>query len=380
MRIREVFCATAVALAVCAGAARAELAVSANDGKQMEVGDTVTTPQPDSISVLDISAKGVRKLASLAMPAGMIGPPGGVALTRDSRLAIVTAYQKLADGKLVSDDKVRLVDLGDPSHPRLLQTVKTGSGPMGVSISPDGKLVLVAGNDTCTATAFSLSGDRLTKTDELAVPGETDCTDAIFTRDGKHAVLISRAGSKLFFLDVKGDKISRAARPVVAGHHPYGAVATFDGKYLVHTNLGGKNDPGGTIAMIALSDGHNVATVKVGPTPEHVVLSADGKYLAVVVANNTARVPANPGWGKTLGLLKVYRVGDGTLTLAAQADTGHWGQGATFGKDGKTILMQCAGEREIEVFHFDGSTLIQDKGAAIAMGARPGSIATALSR
>ena len=136
MPIRGICCTAAIMLAVCAGAAQAELAVSANDGKQMEAGDTVKGPQPDSISVLDISAKGVRQVSSLAMPAGMIGPPGGVALTRDSRLAIVTAYQKLVGGKLVSDDKVRLVDLRDPSHPRLLQTIKTGSGPMGASISP----------------------------------------------------------------------------------------------------------------------------------------------------------------------------------------------------------------------------------------------------
>jgi len=98
------------------------------------------------------------------------------------------------------------------------------------------------------------------------------------------------------------------------------------------------------------------------------------------VANGTASVRSDPKFDKVLGLLKVFAVGDGTLTFVAQADTGHWGQGATFSKDDKIILLQCAAEREIEVFKFDGKTLEQDKDAAIAMGARPGSIATAFSR
>jgi hypothetical protein len=112
-----------------------------------------------------------------------------------------------------------------------------------------------------------------------------------------------------------------------------------------------------------------------------VVLSADGRTIAVVVANGSASVRSDPKFDKVLGLLKVFAVGeDGSLTLVAQADTGHWGQGATFSRDNKIILLQCAAEREIEVFRFDGKTLVQDKAAAIPMGARPGSISTAFSR
>ena len=132
--------------------------------------------------------------------------------------------------------------------------------------------------------------------------------------------------------------------------------------------------------MVNLATGDIAASVEVGPTPEHVAMSADGRYVAVVVANGTAAVRSDPKWDSVLGLLKVYKVGDGTLTKVAQADTGHWCQGATIARDNKTILLQCAAEREIEVFHFDGSSLTQDKAATIAMGARPGSIATASSR
>ena len=132
--------------------------------------------------------------------------------------------------------------------------------------------------------------------------------------------------------------------------------------------------------MTDLATGRLVASVVVGPTPEHVVLSADGRYIAVVVANGTASVRSDPKFDQVLGLLKVFAVGDGTLTQVAQADTGHWGQGATIAADNKLILLQCAAEREIEVFRFDGKSLVQDKSATIPMGARPGSISTAFSR
>ena len=111
---------------------------------------------------------------------------------------------------------------------------------------------------------------------------------------------------------------------------------------------------GGTVAITDFATGKTMASVVVGPTPEHVVLSADGRYIAVVVANGTASVRSDPKFDKVLGLLKVFAVGDGTLTLVAQADTGHWGQGATISKDNKIILLQCAAEREIEVFRFAG--------------------------
>lgn len=373
-------------------AAHAEIAVSANDGKQMRDGDTVTRPEPDSVSVLDISGKGMRLLGSVAAPTSMIGPPAGVAVSKDSRFAIVTQSLKLENGKIVPSDAVSVIDLSTPSNPRVAQTVAAGAGAMGVSISPDGKLALVAGSNSSTITAFAISGNKLTQVDQLQLPPKTDPTDVIFSRDGKTAIVVSRAGGKLILLDVRGGKLRETGKVYAPGVQPYGAVATHDGKYVINTNLGGALPPPGsgprprgaarhgTISMVNLANGAIAASVEVGPTPEHVALSADGKYAAVVVANGSAAVRSDPSWNRVLGLLKVYRVGDGTLTQAAVADTGHWCQGVTFSKDGKTLLLQCAAERDIEVFHFDGASLTQDKAATIAMGARPGSIATASSR
>jgi len=393
--MKKVCSAAIAALVMVPLAAHADLAVSANDGKQMRDGDTVTRPEPDSVSILDMSAKGVKLLGSVAAPASMIGPPAAVAVSGNSRFAIVTASLKMENGAIVPSDSVSVIDLSAPSNPRLVQTVTAGKGAMGVSISPDGKLALVAGSDSSTITAFSIAGERLTRIDQLQLPAKTDPTDVIFSHDGRTAIVVSRAGGKLILLDVNGGKLRETGKVFSPGLQPYGAVATHDGKYVINTNLGGAVPPPGsppprrgkgaghrvgTISMVRLSDGAVVASVEVGPTPEHVAMSPDGRYVAVVVANGTAAVRSDPSWDKVLGLLKIFQIGDGTLTQVAQADTGHWCQGVTFSRDNKTLLLQCAAEREIEVFHFTGTALTRDPAATVAMGARPGSIATAYSR
>lgn len=375
-------------LLAMSAAASAEIAVSANDGKQVKEGDTVTGPQPDSISVLNISDDQVKLIGSVAAPAAMIGPPGAVAVSKDSRFALVTACQKFDGMKLIPDDLVQVVDLSDPTHPRVIQTAHAGPGASGVSISPDGKLALVADTEDNTVTEFSLTGEHLTRIGQIQLDAKSRPTDVVFMPDGKSAVAIAQAASRLVVLSVNGTDVKNSGRWFSSGRLPYGAVVTRDGKYVINTNLGGANPaPGeappphqGTVAMTDFATGKVAASVVVGPTPEHVVLSADGRYIAVVVANGTASVRSDPKFDKVLGLLKVFAVGDGTLTLVAQADTGHWGQGATISRDNKLILLQCAAEREIEVFRFDGTTLVQDKSATIAMGARPGSISTAFSR
>ncbi len=370
-------------------AVRAEIAVSANDGKQMKAGDTVTGPQPDSISVLNISGDQVKVIGSVAAPAAMIGPPAAVAMSKDGRFALVTVCQRLDGMNLIPDDLVEVVDLADPAKPRVVQTAHAGPGASGVSISPDGKLALVANTEDDTVTVFSLSNERLTRLGQVQFAPKSRPTDVVFMPDGKSAVAVTQGASRLAVLSVNGTEVKDSGRWFSSGRTPYGAVVTHDGKYVINTNIGGANlapgevpvpHQGGTVAMTDFATGKTVASVVVGPTPEHVVLSADGRYIAVVVANGSASVRSDPKFDKVLGLLKVFAVGDGTLTLVAQADTGHWGQGATIAADNKIILLQCAAEREIEVFRFDGQTLVQDKSAAMAMGARPGSISTAFSR
>ena len=392
MRNANLWVAAAV-LAIAPLQVHAEIAVSANDGKQLRAGDSVSGPTPDSISVIDIDKGRVRLLGSVDVPAAMIGPPRSVALTADSRLAIATACQSFAGDKLVPADTVSVIDLAQPSHPKVIQTLHAGAGASGVSISPNGKLVLVANAEDNSISIFSVSGKSLSNAGTIPLGEGTRPTDVLFTPDGKMAIAVAQRASKLIFLSVNGTQVSPTDKAASPGRTPYGAVATHDGKYVINTNLGGALPaPGaaqeagrgmsraGTIAMTEIASGKTTASVVVGQTPEHVTLSDDGKYVAVVVANGTASVRSDPKFDSVLGLLEIYAVGEGTLTPVTRIDTGHWCQGAVFSKDNRMILLQCAAEREIEVFQFDGHSLQQDKKATLSLTSRPGAIATASSR
>jgi DNA-binding beta-propeller fold protein YncE len=386
-------CAGAMAvLLLGAAGAHAELAVSANDGKQLHKGDPINYIEPDSVSVLDITPHGVKRLGTVAAPACMIGSPTAVAVSRNSRFAIVTACQKVEDGKPVLNNTASVIDLAAPANPRVVQTIQTGLQPGGVSISPNGRLALIANFADDSVSVFTISGMTLTAAGTVQLPAKSGPSDVVFTPDGKTAIAVGRTDSELMVLSVNGAQVAYTGRSFSPGINPYGAVVTHDGKYIINTNLGGAlAAPGstpeqiahqeGTVSVSDIATGKLVTSQEVGQTPEHVVMSGDGKYIAVVLVNGTAIVPTDPKWNTVLGLLKVYKVGaNGTLTPAGSTETGHLCQGATISRDNKTILQQCAGDREIEVFHYDGTTLTRDKAATIPMGARPGSIATAYSR
>jgi DNA-binding beta-propeller fold protein YncE len=367
-------------------AAGARLAVSANDGKQLVKGDPVLQT-PDSVSVIDLGRYPPRVLGSVEVPASMIGPPAAVAVGRGEKFAIVTASQKFNPADPMNpapDDKVSVIDLTNPAHPKVLQTVQAGALASGVSINPAGTLVLVAAKGEDAIIVFTLAGNRLAPAGRVDLDKGAAPTDVVFAPDGRMAYAVGTGNTKIMELSVDGSKVTRTGNDVGTGRGPYGAVITADGNWLINTNVGGALVPDGshvgTLTMVDLK-AHKVAlSLPVGRTPEHVLLSPDGKYIALVLANGAATVKTDPQYGSVVGILKVFAVGAGTLSEVAHADSGHWCQGATWSDDGRTILQQCATERAILVYRFDGTTLVQDQAATMVFESRPGAIATLHSR
>src|SRR3954469_43516 len=108
---------------------QAQIAVSANDGKVLP-SDAPDEPRTaDSIAVLDLGHGIVRTLATLPVPGTVVGPPGGVALPADRRVAVVTAGEVLGEaGMPVTGDIVTVIDLRRPSAPHVVQTLHAGAG------------------------------------------------------------------------------------------------------------------------------------------------------------------------------------------------------------------------------------------------------------
>lgn len=372
-------------------AAHSQIAVSANDGKQLRPGEAPETRTPDSVSVLDMRRYPPKTLATVDMPASMIGPPAAVAVARNGRFALVSAAQRLnAAGEIELDDTVSIVDLKTPAAPRVVQAVKAGPGASGVGINRAGTLALVASTGDDMISVFRILAGRLTPAGKIQLPAKSRPTDVAFAPDGKSALVVAQAAGKLLELTVKGSAVRLSGREYSPGLQPYGVVFSPDGRFAYNTNLGGRPLPAGspapergtprigTISSVDLRTGA-VNSVDVGQTPEHVAISRDGRYVAAVVANGSAAPADAPGY-HPYGLLQIYRVTGGDMTRVAEAHSGAWCQGAVFSDDGRTVLLQCGMTKAVEVYRFDGNTLVQDKAATLTFKSRPGSIATATSR
>ena len=96
--MKRIALATAfAALAVPVAPAYAQLAVSANDNKQVNiagVGSVVPNAAPDTVSVIDLGVFPPRLVGELLAPTSVVGPPSSVAVAPDESFALVSAATK----------------------------------------------------------------------------------------------------------------------------------------------------------------------------------------------------------------------------------------------------------------------------------------------
>lgn len=367
-----------------ASSLHAQIAVSANDGKQKSADAKSEPLTPDSIAILDLGNP-VRVLATVFAPASMIGPPGAVAMAGDSSFAIVTAAQKLGPGeKPVPDDTVTVLDLADPRKPRVVQTLHAGAGASGVAINNAGTLALVANAGADSVSVFAIAKRRLSPLSNVALPPGTRPVDVAFAGDSRSAYVVAVGTSVLVRLRVDGQKIT-PAQNIALGLQPYSLALDAANQLAYVSNLGGRGQaaaPGqtlGTIAIVDLRAGHMLGQVDVGITPEHVGLSPTGRYLQATVLNGSNAPAASPNHHDHSRMV-IFRVRSATLEPLTQIETCALAQGAVWSDDEKRVFLQCAASKQIAVYRFDGRQLIADPVETLQFDARPGAIATARSR
>ena len=366
---------------VSASGARAEIAVSANDGKAYldnGVAKTVPNAQPDTVAVIDLSANPPKLLAEIQAPASVAGPPGSVAVAADESFALVTGAMKVDPSdptKQAPDDKLTLIDLKS-SPPKVVQTVTVGKGAAGVSINKAGNLALVANRSEGTVSVLSISGGKVEEKEKIKL-GAADSGPSmpVFSRDGTFALVTRDNDHKISVLSITGDKVEYTKRDINAGLRPYQVDITGSGDIAIVANIGLGGGDADTISVIDLKakPARVVNTVTVGQTPEGLKMSPDGQHVAVTVMNGSNKPKDSPFFNDN-GLVRIFRVAGRDLTHVADAPVGHWCQGAAWSKDAKTVLVQCMVEKEIYA-SFDGTTL--QKTTAIKVNGGPAGIRTA---
>lgn len=370
-------------LASVADPAAAQIAVSANDGKQVLDNGVPKVPAdrpPDTVSILDLSASPPKVIAEIEAPTSVVGPPTGVAVAPDESFAIVSSGQAVDPGdktKTVLDNKLTVIDLKS-SPPEVLATHQVGKGAAGVAINRAGTIALVANRGEGTVSAFSIKGTTLTPLGDKITLGDAKSgpSGIAFTRDGSAAYVTRDGDNRISVLNVSADKVAYAKRDLHAGLRPYGIDIAGPGEVGVVANIGLGMGDEDTISLIDLKakPSRVVTTITVGQTPEGLKMSPDGQYVAVGVMNGSNKAKDSPFYGPN-GALIVYRVSGRDLAKVAEAPIGSWCQGIAWAKDGRSLVAQCMVEREIHGFGFDGKTLT--KAGTLEMKSGPAGIRTA---
>lgn len=376
--------ATSVALTALLasfGAAQAQIAVSANDGKVKLVDGAITVVEnpTDTIAIIDLNATPPKLVAEIKAPASIVGPPSSVAIAADESYALVTSATKIdpADPKKTTpDDRVSIIDL-KASPPVVLATVQAGKGAAGVAINPAGNLALVANRMEGTVTIFTIANRTLTATGKIELGSATSGPSAIaFTPDGKIALVSRDNDHKISVLSIDGAKVEYTKRDMNAGLRPYGLDISSKGDIAVVANIGIGTGDADTVSLLDInaSPPRVIDTISVGQTPEGIALSPDGNFIAVSVMNGSNK-PKNSPFYNEQGLLKILKIDGAKLIPHTEAKVGKWCQGIAWKADGKTVLAQCHVEQELFVFGFDGQKLTP--GANIKVSAGPSGIRTA---
>jgi DNA-binding beta-propeller fold protein YncE len=385
--IRATLAAGAVLLAASIPAS-AQIAVSANDGKVKLVNgaaQVVKEPVPDTISIIDLSASPPKVLSELQVPTSVVGPPMSVAITPDEQIALVTSAMKIdpADpSKLVADDRLTVIDLNRKapslvgriksavskkastetpaaeSGAKVIETLKAGAGAAGVSINKAGNLALVANRNEGTVSIFTIEGKTVKAAGKVELGNDkSGPSHVVFLPDGKSALVTRDNDHKISELKIDGAKVEYTKRDFSAGLRPYGIDVTGNGDVAVVANIGPGTGDNDTVSVIDLKAQPTrvVNTVTVGPTPEGIKISPDGKFVAVAVMDGSNKAPNSPFF-KENGRLIVYGRTGTSLSKVAEAPVGKWCQGIVWARNSKSLAVQCMVEEEILVFSFSGIT------------------------
>jgi DNA-binding beta-propeller fold protein YncE len=369
--------------AMLAGAARADIVLSANDGHTAmnNAGGLVAAKdvKPDSVTIIDVSHYPPKIRETIIVPHSVVGPPMAVWVAPDESWAIVTAATKAdpqgQDG-ISPDDRVSVIDLKS-SPPKISQSTNAGLGATQVRVSPDGTLALIANRAEGTVSIFTVKDKQLTPAGKLDTGNKASLPSAVaFLKDGKTALLTRSGDNQVSVLHIDGTKVTIDPRPITTGISPYTMDINAAGTLAAVSNMGRGNGDVDTVSLIDLSKApfRTVETVSVPSGPEPLKFAPDGKLLAVGSQESSTK-PQSP-FHQAHGRVTLFAVQDKHLRKVAEAPIGAWAEGIAFSRDGKTLMAQNCMERTISVFRIDGTRLIPGKPLTIKDGG-PESFGTA---
>jgi DNA-binding beta-propeller fold protein YncE len=370
---------------LAAPAVAADLIVSANDAKFVRVEGKATYPEnppPDTLTVLDASLSPPKVVATVEVQHSLMGPPQAVAITPDGKLAVVSSPDQYnyAAKKPIPETFLQVVDL-EASPPEVVDRIQLGRHPQGLSISPDGTMLLATTVDGNVAV-LAIDGKKVALIDLIKL-GDKRLSGVSFTHDGKAALVALRDEQGIAVLSVEDGKVTATGERVTTGVSPYAIDASSDGHWAVVGNVGLGGMAGDVGKLVGDADSITLIDVSQRPfravqhltvpsIPEGVALSPDGRWIAVQVMDGSNLPKDNPG-RHDHGKVVLFEMKEGQAVKVAEAPSGEAAQGIVFTADGRYVLVQMNVEKAIAVYAVKDGKL-EDTSERIALTGGPASI------
>jgi DNA-binding beta-propeller fold protein YncE len=344
-------------------------------------------PGHDEVAFYDLNhPESPTLIGSLPLENSIVGPPTNLAITPDQHLALIASAlksEKMADGswKAVPSDELHVVDL--TARPiKLIQTIKVGSQPSGLSIDRTGKMALVANRDGKSISVLKIDGQNVTVTSSVSIGDAV--TSVAIAPDGKRALATKFTAHKVAMLSIATDgNVTYDRQDLPVGLFPWAVTIAPDGARALVTNIGANAASDGnakTISVIDLKREPVRVTqhVSVGDAPEGVSISPDGKLAAITVLQGSYDAPKGSWWRNETGLLTVLGLTDAGATVVDSARVGAFSEGVAFSANKQFIYVGNFASSTLSIVRVDATGRVQSQSvmklagppAALRVGSR----------
>jgi DNA-binding beta-propeller fold protein YncE len=354
------------------GAAHAQIMIVGNDEKpgwDASGKPTLREPGHDMLSIIDISKPATpRMIATIPLVNSIIGPPTNLAVSPSRDIALV-ANSVVPSGtgpdyKLVSDDKVYVIDL-KANPPAVAGTVTVGKRPSGLAIAADGKFALVTNRDDGTISVLSIAGKEVKVTDTVKVGTPADQVSGVaISPDGKRALATKPADNKVALLAINGDKVSYDKHDLPTGIFPYNVAISPNGKLALTADNGNHGASDGNLDTVSVIDlaanpPRVVEHITVADSPEGLAFSPKGD-LAVSVDAQGSNFPKDTWFHHPTGAISIFKIAGNKVSLAGEMNVGVFPEGAAFSADGSYLYIGNFIDQDLSVLRVAGSKLTDE--------------------
>nr|WP_256469601.1 YncE family protein [Bradyrhizobium sp. 142] len=255
----------------------------------------------------------------------------------------------------------------------MVATVTAGKQPSGLSISPSGKMALVANRGDNSISVLSVNGTDFKVTDTIAMPDSV--AHVVFTPDGKRALAVRFAAHKVSVLDIAGDKVTYNKLDLPTGLWPYNVVVTPNGKIALTADNGGAGSSDGSVDTTSVIDleanpPRIIDRVVVGDGPEGLAMSPKGDLAVAAILRGSNMKKAF--YYEPNGSISVLKIDGKKVTKTQDIEVGGLPEAAMFTPDGNYILIGNYLTQDFSILKVNG-TEVTDTGKRFKVPGHPAS-------